>query len=62
MRHVAQVLGLDSGLYPTKTNLPPATSTSAFATSLACGQCHGTACINASAFVADDEEPCDEES
>ena len=30
--------------------------------SLACGQCRGTACINASAFVADDEEPCDEES
>ena len=24
MQHVAQVLGLDSGLYPTKTNLPPA--------------------------------------
>ena len=52
---------MDSGLYPTKTNLPPATSTSASATSLACGQCHGTACINVGAFVADDEEPCDEE-
>ena len=24
MQHVARVLGLDSGLYPTKTDLPPA--------------------------------------
>ena len=28
----------------------------------ACGQCRGTACINASAFITDEEETNDEES
>ena len=74
----------DSGLYPTKTDLPPAPNdllkvircncsadcSSARCScqkhglkcSLACGQCRGTACTNASAFVTDDEENNDEES
>ena len=74
---------LDSGLYPTKTDMPPAPddllkvircncSTDCSSArcscqkhglkcSLACGQCRGTACINASAFVTDDEENIDEE-
>ena len=73
---------LDSGHYPTKTDLSPAPDdllkvircnssadcSSAHCScqnhgwkcSLACGQCRGTACINASAFVTDDEEPYDE--
>ena len=74
---------IDSGLYTTKADLPPAPEDllkvirchcSADCSSARCschkhrlkcslvyGQCRGTACINASAFVADDEEPCDEE-
>ena len=75
---------LDSGLYPTKTDLPPAPNDSlkvimsncsadcssahcscqkyGLKCSLACGQCRGSACINASEFVTDDEENIDEES